>query len=219
MTNSLITFFFFFSSRRRHTRFDCDWSSDVCSSDLTAERRQVKVREHHRDLSALGGVLGGYVGCRKGIGRRCFRARVSAQGGDGVEQLAAMPDNTYAKILEVLRCQVRQDRVIDRVLAECSLILSEAKAPQPTSKVHGGALTPPGAHDPPGETTRPGHCFRTTAVGSKPVKLRTRMFFGFPPKRTSDPRINEYSPNRKGHQRRGAPCQSSSSCFLLNDHV
>src|SRR2546430_11908752 len=27
---------FFFSSRRRHTRFDCDWSSDVCSSDLQA---------------------------------------------------------------------------------------------------------------------------------------------------------------------------------------
>src|SRR5260370_618157 len=27
-------FFFFFSSRRRHTRFKCDWSSDVCSSDL-----------------------------------------------------------------------------------------------------------------------------------------------------------------------------------------
>src|SRR2546430_10322294 len=30
----LFTVFFFFSSRRRHTRFDCDWSSDVCSSDL-----------------------------------------------------------------------------------------------------------------------------------------------------------------------------------------
>src|SRR2546430_5365105 len=29
--------FFFFSSRRRHTRFDCDWSSDVCSSDLWSE--------------------------------------------------------------------------------------------------------------------------------------------------------------------------------------
>src|SRR5256886_12675338 len=29
---------FFFSSRRRHTRFDCDWSSDVCSSDLKDER-------------------------------------------------------------------------------------------------------------------------------------------------------------------------------------
>src|SRR2546430_4134966 len=32
--NFLFFFFFFFSSRRRHTRFDCDWSSDVCSSDL-----------------------------------------------------------------------------------------------------------------------------------------------------------------------------------------
>src|SRR2546430_12348528 len=31
---------FFFSSRRRHTRFDCDWSSDVCSSDLTSVRRE-----------------------------------------------------------------------------------------------------------------------------------------------------------------------------------
>src|SRR5438270_6574156 len=30
----MCVFFFFFSSRRRHTRFDCDWSSDVCSSDL-----------------------------------------------------------------------------------------------------------------------------------------------------------------------------------------
>src|SRR5438034_3863546 len=27
-------FCFFFSSRRRHTRSLCDWSSDVCSSDL-----------------------------------------------------------------------------------------------------------------------------------------------------------------------------------------
>src|SRR5207302_2636620 len=28
-------YFFFFSSRRRHTRFSRDWSSDVCSSDLS----------------------------------------------------------------------------------------------------------------------------------------------------------------------------------------
>src|SRR6266498_4872840 len=31
-------FFFFFSSRRRHTRCGRDWSSDVCSSDLGADR-------------------------------------------------------------------------------------------------------------------------------------------------------------------------------------
>src|SRR2546430_10160031 len=30
-----LTAIFCFSSRSRHTRFDCDWSSDVCSSDLT----------------------------------------------------------------------------------------------------------------------------------------------------------------------------------------
>src|SRR5688572_31582546 len=36
--------FFFFSSRRRHTRFDCDWSSDVCSSDL-AERFADRARD------------------------------------------------------------------------------------------------------------------------------------------------------------------------------
>src|SRR5690606_23980242 len=29
--------FFFFSSRRRHTRFSRDWSSDVCSSDLSRD--------------------------------------------------------------------------------------------------------------------------------------------------------------------------------------
>src|SRR6266480_2144891 len=31
---SYYALFFFFSSRRRHTRLTCDWSSDVCSSDL-----------------------------------------------------------------------------------------------------------------------------------------------------------------------------------------
>src|SRR5439155_18345352 len=30
--------FFFFSSRRRHTRWPRDWSSDVCSSDLSSRR-------------------------------------------------------------------------------------------------------------------------------------------------------------------------------------
>src|SRR5256886_12223701 len=35
--------FFFFSSRRRHTRFDCDWSSDVCSSDLMQPPRKARI--------------------------------------------------------------------------------------------------------------------------------------------------------------------------------
>src|SRR5256886_7042494 len=36
---------FFFSSRRRHTRFDCDWSSDVCSSDLWTRTRLKPLEE------------------------------------------------------------------------------------------------------------------------------------------------------------------------------
>src|SRR5438309_6933638 len=36
-------FFFFFSSRRRHTRWNCDWSSDVCSSDLILEAQRCHV--------------------------------------------------------------------------------------------------------------------------------------------------------------------------------
>src|SRR2546430_11364011 len=52
-------FFFFFSSRRRHTRFDCDWSSDVCSSDLNtlsildeAARAVVGTRRIPRNVSS-----------------------------------------------------------------------------------------------------------------------------------------------------------------------
>src|SRR5215204_7245271 len=37
-------FFFFFSSRRRHTISLCDWSSDVCSSDLVGGRGRVDLR-------------------------------------------------------------------------------------------------------------------------------------------------------------------------------
>src|SRR5688572_32259320 len=39
VTVLLCFFFFFFSSIRRHTSFDCDWSSDVCSSDLIEHRQ------------------------------------------------------------------------------------------------------------------------------------------------------------------------------------
>src|SRR2546430_6008254 len=49
---------FFFSSRRRHTRFDCDWSSDVCSSDLVAELyqkgRMAYPGQRHMPLRQLG---------------------------------------------------------------------------------------------------------------------------------------------------------------------
>src|SRR3990167_5458570 len=40
----------FFSSGRRHTRFDCDWSSDVCSSDLL---RTSRIARAERPLSSV----------------------------------------------------------------------------------------------------------------------------------------------------------------------
>src|SRR5260370_4448972 len=47
--------FFFFSSRRRHTRFKCDWSSDVCSSD-SIERISIL---------PIGGYLHTFTFCRE----------------------------------------------------------------------------------------------------------------------------------------------------------
>src|SRR3712207_3462384 len=48
--------FFFFSSRRRHTRYWRDWSSDVCSSDLTTVDRPAPppVRTHKADRTWVG---------------------------------------------------------------------------------------------------------------------------------------------------------------------
>src|SRR2546427_7750073 len=69
-------FFFFFSSRRRHTRFDCDWSSDVCSSDLS--------HESHRDLRCRAGL-----DRRRGEGGRTRGARVHAGRWRGSESRAA----------------------------------------------------------------------------------------------------------------------------------
>src|SRR5438309_11821496 len=48
---------FFFSSRRRHTRWNCDWSSDVCSSDLIvrepAKRRYLGLGEDVEIVTGL----------------------------------------------------------------------------------------------------------------------------------------------------------------------
>src|SRR5436189_6479241 len=55
---------FFFSSRRRHTRYIGDWSSDVCSSDLSAaparpRRRRIDIAQIRIGCAAVGHL--GYV--------------------------------------------------------------------------------------------------------------------------------------------------------------
>src|SRR5260370_5674803 len=69
---------FFFSSRRRHTRFKCDWSSDVCSSDLIAglyhpEIMKVIVKRRPNWLIALS-----MLGIRHGMLNKWFAPHVKA---------------------------------------------------------------------------------------------------------------------------------------------
>src|SRR3989475_4168915 len=59
-----MVFYFFFSSRRRHTRFDCDWSSDVCSSDLLGQalaehlkRGSLALYEAGRSYARANGII------------------------------------------------------------------------------------------------------------------------------------------------------------------
>src|SRR6266700_6282316 len=70
--------FFFFSSRRRHTSFSRDWSSDVCSSDLTGLNRSFGRR--HGDVVSRGGAGRGRIGGRGGGDRR---GRTGGRGGGG----------------------------------------------------------------------------------------------------------------------------------------
>src|SRR5205085_7325167 len=71
-----------FSSRRRHTRFDCDWSSDVCSSDLYHPEQDVGLKyqavqvhpslfENERVLSCSGHLPLEKV-CRDGYRHLCL---------------------------------------------------------------------------------------------------------------------------------------------------
>src|SRR5690606_40642447 len=50
---------FFFSSRRRHTRFSRDWSSDVCSSDLSSlDKGTIKIKLHSKTIADFDNVSG-----------------------------------------------------------------------------------------------------------------------------------------------------------------
>ena len=47
-----------------------------------------------------------------------------------------MPERRYTKLLEVFRREVRQDRLVYLIFAECRLVLPKAQAPQPDHNVH-----------------------------------------------------------------------------------
>src|SRR5260370_25821069 len=71
--------FFFFSSRRRHTRFKCDWSSDVCSSDLGMMQAE-KVAEDLREAQTVVSGSGSPVPALAAAVRRLERRHAQAPG-------------------------------------------------------------------------------------------------------------------------------------------
>src|SRR5712691_6113798 len=117
-------FFFFFSSRRRHTRFDCDWSSDVCSSDLTPSvvRNNQLIVSHH--------------------GRSSPERRYYAQrGNQGVTiPLVIIVNNNSASATEIVSGAV-QDHDRGLVVGETTFGKGLVQTVQPLSENTGLALT------------------------------------------------------------------------------
>src|SRR6266481_8023869 len=61
---------FFFSSRRRHTRWNCDWSSDVCSSDLFHNPYSSKIEAVYLFPLPHNAAVNDFI---MTIGERCIR--------------------------------------------------------------------------------------------------------------------------------------------------
>src|SRR6516165_2436664 len=62
----------FFSSGRRHTRFDCDWSSDVCSSDLAYEQIQGSEDAYTQDPKQYSGQpVAAWRSEERRVGKEC----------------------------------------------------------------------------------------------------------------------------------------------------
>src|SRR5882762_3636340 len=106
---------FFFSSRRRHTRFKCDWSPDVCSSDLktngmvddaTHQADQTKFEEVEHLADGLGPLYNAQS-CREchqnpvsGAASQVSEARVGHKGADGHFHDPEIPINHGAEIIK-----------------------------------------------------------------------------------------------------------------------
>jgi hypothetical protein len=90
-----------------------------------------EICEQYSDLVTLRGVPF-VIDTRQ----RCFRSGFCSKLSYGIEQLTTLPNERYAKVLQVISSQVKQDFVINLIVAKCRLVLSEAKSLQPTFDIH-----------------------------------------------------------------------------------
>src|SRR5256886_12032623 len=88
----------FFSSRRRHTRFDCDWSSDVCSSDLVCPDGRRHGITHRFDLVLEPGGLERPATRRRPTQGQTLHQRRAAE--DGRALLAIAPRDLREQLLQ-----------------------------------------------------------------------------------------------------------------------
>src|SRR5215467_735886 len=105
-------FFFFFSSRRRHTRLQGDWSSDVCSSDLsTAEgdpQSKPRVAAFLQGLQQLGWTEGRNVqidirwGAADAASSRRYAAEMVALAPDAILTVASVATATVREATRTL---------------------------------------------------------------------------------------------------------------------
>ena len=85
-----------------------------------------------------------------------MRVGISTQRSDGILQLTAMAERGDAKLLEVLRRQVRQNRLINLIFAEDRLVLPEAQRSQTTRSITGAPIIGSGTHHDPAQSGCPG---------------------------------------------------------------
>src|SRR5205814_5302483 len=107
----------FFSSRRRHTRCLSDWSSDVCSSDLAAQRDLVDKQAALATGTGGAGIRAGHDHADKRISFTKRLDRCDGLGGRGCCGRLCLRSEEHTSELQSLRHLV------------CRLLLEKNKRP------------------------------------------------------------------------------------------
>src|SRR5256886_8601006 len=133
----------FFSSRRRHTRFDCDWSSDVCSSDLLErgelhehrarsgrpEIALVDAAARHAPLRPQGTARAGQRADLTGDGRKALHLmpRGTASAGGQLRQPLALAAQERSEAESVVRSEEHTSELQSQSNIVCRLLLEKKK--------------------------------------------------------------------------------------------